>query len=41
MGMQQLSSVDVRGFHLRVTRNTAPDHVDFLTQCPHGLVCAD
>ena len=35
MGMQQLSSVDVRGFHLRgYAGNTAPDHVDFLHTMP-------
>lgn len=41
MGMQQLSAVDMRGFHLRgYAGNTAPDHVDFLHAMPawFGLV---
>lgn len=34
-GMQQLSAVDVRGFHLRgYAGNSAPDHVDFLHAMP-------
>jgi hypothetical protein len=41
MGMQQLSSVDAGGFHLRgYAGNTAQDHVDFLHAMPawFGLV---
>jgi hypothetical protein len=35
MGMQQLSAVDVRGFHLRgYAGNSAPDHVDHLQAMP-------
>ncbi|HYW71277.1 MAG TPA: hypothetical protein VE961_09595, partial [Pyrinomonadaceae bacterium] len=35
IGMQQLSSVDVRGLHLRgYAGNAAPDHVDFLQAMP-------
>jgi hypothetical protein len=35
MGMQQLSSVDAGGFHLRgYAGNTAQDHVDFLHAMP-------
>lgn len=34
VGMQQLSALDVKGFHLRgYAGNSAPDHVDFL----HGM----
>ena len=34
-GMQQLSGLDVRGFHLRgYAGNSAPDHVDFLHAMP-------
>jgi len=34
-GMQQLSALDVRGFHLRgYAGNSAPDHVDFLHAMP-------
>jgi hypothetical protein len=34
VGMQQLSAIDIRGFHLRgYAGNSAPDHVDFL----HGM----
>src|SRR5712692_8666716 len=41
MGMQQLSAVDARGFHLRgYAGNSAPDHIDFLHAMPawFGLV---
>jgi hypothetical protein len=35
IGMQQLSAVDVRGFHLRgYAGNSAPDHVDHLQAMP-------
>jgi hypothetical protein len=35
VGMQQLSALDVRGFHLRgYAGNSAPDHVDFLHAMP-------
>jgi hypothetical protein len=35
MGMQQLSAVDARGFHLRgYAGNSAPDHVDHLQAMP-------
>ncbi len=35
LGMQQLSAVDVAGFHLRgYAGNSAPDHVDFLHAMP-------
>lgn len=35
IGMQQLSAIDVRGFHLRgYAGNSAPDHVDFLQAMP-------
>ena len=35
MGMQQLSTVDARNFHLRgYAGNSAPDHVDFLHAMP-------
>jgi hypothetical protein len=35
IGMQQLSALDVRGFHLRgYAGNSAPDHVDFLHAMP-------
>jgi len=35
IGMQQLSAVDVSGFHLRgYAGNSAPDHVDFLQAMP-------
>jgi hypothetical protein len=34
-GMQQLSAVDVKGFHLRgYAGNSAPDHIDFLHAMP-------
>jgi hypothetical protein len=34
-GMQQLSAVDVKGFHVRgYAGNSAPDHVDFLHAMP-------
>ena len=34
-GMQQLSAIDTRGFHLRgYAGNSAPDHVDFLHAMP-------
>jgi hypothetical protein len=35
IGMQQLSAVDVKGFHVRgYAGNSAPDHVDFLHAMP-------
>ena len=35
VGMQQLSAIDVKGFHLRgYAGNSAPDHVDFLHAMP-------
>jgi hypothetical protein len=35
LGMQQLSTVDARGFHLRgYAGNSAPDHIDFLHAMP-------
>ena len=35
VGMQQLSAMDVKGFHLRgYAGNSAPDHVDFLHAMP-------
>ena len=38
IGMQQLSAVDLKGFHLRgYAGNTAPDHVDQLQAMPSWL----
>lgn len=42
MGMQQLSAVDVKGFHVRgYAGNSAPDHIDHLHAMPEWLSLMD